>query len=220
MGKDEIFNVIEHSGIVAGMRGNFPPEIALQVCNTLFNEDINVFEFTLNSVQAVEAMQAVRSELGEDIAVGMGTVLSIEDAKTCIDAGANYIMSPAFQPEVVQYVEDAGVMMIPGVATPSEAVAAWAMGVKLLKLFPIGALGLDYFKAMFGPLSHMKFCCNGAMTAENAHALVQAGAVAVGMGGWLTGDGSWPDSKLRSRARILVNGIEAAKSGKEPLQQA
>ena len=82
-----------------------------------------------------------------------------------------------------------GVLMGPGVATPSEAVAAWNMGVKLLKLFPIGALGTDYFAAMFGPLKHMSFMCNGAMNDQNAREFLQAGAVACGMGGWLVGDG-------------------------------
>jgi 2-keto-3-deoxy-6-phosphogluconate aldolase len=81
------------------------------------------------------------------------------------------------------------------------------MGVKLLKIFPIGALGIDYFKAMFGPLDHMKFMCNGGMDADNAREFIQAGAIAVGMAGWLSGDGTWPESRLRSRARVLVNAV-------------
>ena len=101
----------------------------------------------------------------------------------------------------------ADLLVAPGVATPSEAVAAWEMGVKLLKIFPIGALGIDYFKAMFGPLDHMKFMCNGGMDADNAREFIQAGAIAVGMAGWLSGDGTWPESRLRSRARVLVNAV-------------
>jgi 2-dehydro-3-deoxyphosphogluconate aldolase/(4S)-4-hydroxy-2-oxoglutarate aldolase len=89
------------------------------------------------------------------------------------------------------------------------------MGVKLLKLFPIGTLGIDYFKAIFGPLDHMKFMCNGGMDADNSRELVQAGAVAVGMAGWLSGDGTWPESRLRSRARILVNAIATARGEPE-----
>lgn len=202
--------MIEDGGIVAGMRGAFPPDVAMRVCATLLDEDIDTFEFTLNSEQAIEGMQRVKQQLGEDVCVGMGTVLDVESARRVIDAGADFIMSPAFQPDVVDYVLSRDVLMVPGVTTPSEAVQAWATGIMLLKLFPIGALGIDYFKAMFAPLTHMKFTCNGAMNADNAREFIQAGAIAAGMSGWLTGDGSWPESRLRSRAHILVNAIAAA----------
>lgn len=210
MKDQEAYDLIEDGAIVAGMRGAFTPEVAKHVCDVLLEEDIDVFEFTMNSVQPIEAMQAVKEQFGDEVCAGMGTVLDIETAKKVLDAGADFIVSPAFQPEIVKYVMDAGVMIAPGVATPSEAVEAWDMGVKLLKLFPIGALGIDYFKAMFGPLDHMKFMCNGAMTADNARQFIEAGAIAAGMGGWLTGDATWTDSKLRSRARILVNAVASA----------
>ena len=133
--------------------------------------------------------------------------------RAVLDAGADFVVSPAFQPEVVRAVMERGVLVGPGVATPSEAVAAWGMGVKLLKLFPIGALGIDYFTALFGPLKHMTFMCNGAMNDQNAREFLQAGAVACGMGGWLVGDGSWSKSRLRSRAGILVNAARSARGG-------
>ncbi len=160
-------------------------------------------------------MQAVKAEYGDEACVGMGTVLDVETAQRVIDAGADFVVSPAFQPEVVLTVLASGILVAPGVATPSEAVEAWGMGVKLLKLFPIGALGIDYFKAMFGPLNHMTFMCNGAVNDQNSHEFIAAGAVAIGMGGWLVGDGTWSDSKLRSRARILVNAVESAREGHE-----
>jgi 2-dehydro-3-deoxyphosphogluconate aldolase/(4S)-4-hydroxy-2-oxoglutarate aldolase len=204
---DDVCNLIEHEIVVAGTRGMFPPDIALKVCGTLLEEGIKIFEFTLNSIEPIEAMQAVKKEFGDDVCVGMGTVLSVADAERSLDAGAEFIVSPAYQPNVVKYVMKQEILMAPGVTTPSEAVSAWNMGVKLLKLFPIGALGIDYFKAMFGPLDHMKFMCNGGMNADNARDFVQAGAVSVGMAGWLSGDGTWPESRLRSRARVLLNSV-------------
>jgi 2-dehydro-3-deoxyphosphogluconate aldolase/(4S)-4-hydroxy-2-oxoglutarate aldolase len=215
---EQTYQMILDGVIVAGMRGAFPPATALKVCQTMVEEEINLFEFTMNSEQPIEAMQAVKKEFGDAACVGMGTVLDIETAKRVIDAGADFIVSPAFQPEVVEYVMSQNVFMSPGVITPSEAVAAWAMGVKILKLFPIGSLGLDYFKAMFGPLDHMKFMCNGGMHDNNARELIQAGAVAVGMASWLTGDGTWTDSRLRSRARVLVNAVAVAK-GESPKEE-
>lgn len=219
MKAQEAYTMIEDTGVMAGCRGAFGPETALHVYSTLFAEGIKVFEFTMNSEQPIEAMQAVKKEFGDEAAVGMGTVLDVETAKKVLDAGADFIVSPAFQPEVVSFVVEKDILMGPGVITPSEAVAAWGMGVKLLKIFPIGALGIDYFKAMFGPLNHMNFMCNGAVNADNVREFIQAGAVAGGMASWLTGDGTWGDSKLRSRARVLLNSIASAR-GETPLQEA
>ena len=206
-------NHIKSSGIVAGMRGAFPPEVALAVAEVLMTEGINVFEMMMNSDEPIAAMAAVKAEFGAEACVGMGTVLDVESAHRVLDAGADFVVSPAFQPDVVTAVMARGVLMGPGVATPSEAVAAWDMGVPLIKLFPIGALGIDYFAAIFGPLKHMTFMCNGAINDQNARKFILAGAVACGMGAWLVGDGTWSKSQLRSRARILVNAVRSVKGG-------
>lgn len=212
MDASAVLDVIVETGVVAGMRGNFSPDVALQVCSVLFDEGIRCFEFTMNSVEPIAAMQAVKAEFGDNACVCMGTVLDTEAAQRVIDAGADFMVSPVFQPPIVEIALQNNILIAPGVATPTEAITAWEMGVQLLKLFPMGALGIDYFKAMFGPLSHMRYMCNGAMTDTNAQQFIQAGAVAAGMGGWLTGDGTWTDSKLRSRARVLLNAIEAARA--------
>lgn len=211
MSSQHAYQFVADSGIIAGFRGAFPADIALKTCSILLEEEINCFEFTMNSQDPIEAMQAVKVEFGDDVCVGMGTVLDVATAEQVMDAGADFVVSPAFQPNVVQVVLDRDLLMAPGITTPSEAVAAWSMGVKLLKFFPVGALGIDYFKAVYGPLNHMKFMCNGAMNDENAREFIQAGATAAGMGGWLTGDGTWTDSRLRSRARILVNAIASGR---------
>jgi len=213
MNSDDALRAIQSSGIVAGMRGAFPPDVALGVSDTLMSEGINVFELMMNSQEPIAAMQALKAEYGEDACVGMGTVLDVDTAHAVLDAGADFVVSPAFQPDVVAAVQLRDVLVGPGVATPSEAVAAWDMGVKLLKLFPIGALGIDYYRAMFGPLKHMSFMCNGAMDDHNAREFIGAGALACGMGGWLVGDGAWSKSRLRSRARILTNAVASARDG-------
>ena len=213
MDSDSALNAIKSSGIVAGMRGAFPPDVALGVADVLMNEGISVFEMMMNSEEPLAAMRAVKAEFGAAACVGMGTVLDVESANRALDAGADFVVSPAFQPEVVETVMARGVLMGPGVATPTEAVAAWGMGAPLIKIFPIGALGVDYFKAIFGPLKHMTFMCNGAINDQNARAFMLAGAVACGMGPWLVGDGTWGKSQLRSRARILVNAVASARAG-------
>lgn len=202
------YDLIIDTRIIAGLRGEFMPEVAIRTARTLLDYGIQVFEFTMNSTQPITAMQAVKREFGDAVCVGMGTVLDVETARRVLDAGAEFVVSPAFQPEVVETVMKSNVLVAPGVTTPTEAVHAWDMGVKMLKLFPIGALGLDYFKAMFAPLNHMKFMCNGGMNAENAGQFIQAGAVACGMAGWLTGDGHMDESLMRRRAEQLVQAVQ------------
>lgn len=212
MPAQEAFEWFEDGAIVAGMRGAFPPEVALKTCDILLDEDIDCFEFTMNSEKPIAAMQAVKERFKDEVCVGMGTVLDIETAQKVIDAGADFIVSPVLQSDIVKHLVEKDILICPGVMTPSEAVQAWALNVKLLKLFPIGALGIDYFKALYAPLNHIKFMCNGAMNDKNAREFVQAGAVAAGMGSWLTGDGTWTETRLRSRAKVLVNSVASAQS--------
>lgn len=205
-------DMIAKTGLMAGMRGDFPPDKALRMAEVLMAEGINNFEFLMNSVEPIAAMQAVKREYGDAVCAGMGTVLDAETARRVLDAGADFIVSPGFQPAVVQTVLDAGTLFAPGVTTSSEAVNAWEMGVPLLKLFPIGVLGLEYFKAMLGPLSHMKFMCNGGMNADNAPQFIEAGAVACGMAGWLTGTGDLPLETVRERAHKLRAAVDAVRA--------
>jgi 2-dehydro-3-deoxyphosphogluconate aldolase / (4S)-4-hydroxy-2-oxoglutarate aldolase len=205
-----LLETIKQDGVVAVTRGNFPPEVVLPLAETLLNEEIHSLELTINSVQPLESLRALKREFGDRLAVGMGTVLKEDDARASLDAGADFIVSPAFQPNIVRLVQDAGRPMITGVMTPTEAVQAWEMGLELLKLFPIGALGIEYFKAFFAPLDHMRFMCNGAMNERNTIEFLRAGAFAVGMGGWLTGDGTWSTDQIRQRARTLKAAIYTA----------
>src|SRR5262249_25310348 len=130
MDTESAFGYVERGGLMAGLRGHFPPDHALKVTHVLVEEGINVFEFTMNSNQAIEAMQAAKREYGDDACVGMGTVLDADLAARVLDAGADFIVSPALSPAVVKAAQAADVLVAPGVITPTEIVDAWAMGVK------------------------------------------------------------------------------------------
>jgi 2-dehydro-3-deoxyphosphogluconate aldolase/(4S)-4-hydroxy-2-oxoglutarate aldolase len=214
-----VYTFLEQGALMAGMRGQFTSDVALATTAVLMAEDIKVFELTMNSVEPIAVMKAVKREYGDEACVGMGTVLSVDSARRVLDAGADFIVSPAFQPDVVQTALDADVFVAPGVNTPSECVAAWGMGAKMLKLFPVGTLGVEYFNAIFGPLGHMKFMCNGGMNGENVPQFLRAGAFACGMAGWLTGNGTMPEETIQRRARLLREAVRAARSGSKAGRQ-
>ncbi|MFN8376896.1 MAG: bifunctional 4-hydroxy-2-oxoglutarate aldolase/2-dehydro-3-deoxy-phosphogluconate aldolase [Anaerolineae bacterium] len=141
MNIDTARTLIESSAIVAVMRGHFPPQIALAVAQTLLECDISIFRLTVNSEQPFEAMRALKREFGMNAAIGMGTVLDVDNAQRALDEGADFVVAPSFSREVVRLVLDAGVMMIPGVMTPSECVDAWALGVPLRSAVSGGRTG-------------------------------------------------------------------------------
>ncbi len=210
---------IEQSGLMAGMRGKFPPEVALDYVDVLLESaQIDVLEFTMNSERPLEAMQAAKKRYGDRVLSGMGTVLDAEMAQRVIDAGGDYIIAPSFNREVIEVGHRAGLLVVPGVMTPTECVDAWATGAKLLKIFPIGALGLEYFKSVRGPLSHIKFICNGGMVDTNIADFLKAGAVACGMAGWLTGTGTMPLDEVAQRGRTLREIVTSVRTGK-PVRQ-
>ncbi len=213
MNTEAAYNCVERSGIMAGMRGHFPPDNALRIAGVLVEEGINVFELTMNSDQAIESMQAIKREFGDDVCSGMGTVLDADTARRVLDAQPDFIVSPAFSREVVKTAQAGDVLVAPGVITPTEIVDAWAMDVKLLKIFPIGSLGLDYFKAVRGPLNHVKLMCNGGTNDVTVREFMEAGAVACGLASWLTGTGNMPLDTIRHRARTLRTIVDDIHSG-------
>ena len=211
MDAKQAFQGIEACGIMAGMRGAFVPDTALRVCETMLNNGINIFEFTYNSEQPVEAMVAVKRAFGDSAVVGMGTVLNLDTAQRVLAANPDFVVSPSSSAAVINTVLAAKVLVAPGVMTPTEIVNAWDMGVQLVKLFPIGTLGVDHFKQIRGPLDHVKYLCNGGMSDVNVGDFIRAGAVACGLGSWLTGDSTAPLERIGQRSRILREIVDAAR---------
>jgi 2-dehydro-3-deoxyphosphogluconate aldolase/(4S)-4-hydroxy-2-oxoglutarate aldolase len=213
MNTETAYGYIKRCGLVAVMRGDFPAERALEIARVLVAEGINVFEMTMNSDGAIEAMQTIKHEFGEDVASGMGTVLDVQAATRALEAEPDFVVSPSFNPGVVKAAQAVDVLVAPGVITPTEIVDAWATGVKLLKIFPIGSLGLDYFKSIRAPLDHINMMCNGGTNDVTVREFMQAGAVACGMAGWLVGDGRMSQDTIRHRARTLRQIVDGVRSG-------
>ena len=171
---------------------------ALPLAEALAEGGINSLEVTMESGEAIAAILAL-AESGA--VVGAGTVMTVEEAGAAVDAGATFLVSPHFDPYLVEWAMDSGVAHLPGIMTPTEAASAMSMGVTTVKLFPAGPGGPELIRALHGPFPELRIVPTGGVTAGNAAEFMAAGAIAVGVGSWLTG-GEDPGEVTR-RARQL-----------------
>jgi Entner-Doudoroff aldolase len=137
-----------------------------------------VCEFTLTVPGALELVRAFRARPG--LVVGAGTVLSPEQARAAVDAGAQFLVSPVVDPEVITEAARLGVAMMPGCATPTEMLAAHRAGAPLQKLFPAPGTGPAWVAQTLGPMPFLRIVPTSGVTVENAGAYLAAGAFAVG----------------------------------------
>lgn len=156
---------------------------AVEVARALLSGGVSVMEFTLTGRGALEAIEAVRRELGAEACVGVGSVLRPEEATSAIEAGAEFVVTPAFRPAVIDACLGRGTLVLSGGLTPSELLAAHEAGAELVKLFPARLGGPAYLKDVLAPLPFLKIVPTGGVSAENARDYLAAGAAALGIGG-------------------------------------
>ncbi|MBU9739167.1 bifunctional 4-hydroxy-2-oxoglutarate aldolase/2-dehydro-3-deoxy-phosphogluconate aldolase [Diplocloster agilis] len=133
--------------------------------------------------QTYEMIRCLKETFAAGICLGAGTVLSGQEVKACVEAGAEYIISPNKNPDVIRKTKEAGKISIPGALTPTEMTEAWEAGADIVKLFPAGILGLDYIKAVRGPLKHIPVSAVGGVTPGNCRDFIEAGCSSIGVGG-------------------------------------
>ncbi len=210
--RDAVLDVITTTGIVAIIRRTAPFD-AVVLSEALAKGGVRILEITLNSHDALRAIEQVRRHDIADIIVGAGTVRNARDARAAIDAGAEFLVSPNFNAGAVGVANAAGLAMLPGVATPTEAVAAFESGCKILKLFPAAALGANYLKLMRDPLPDIKFMATGGIDNTNMADFFRAGAVAVGLGSSLVGKQDESADTIRKRAEEVIRTVAEARNG-------
>jgi len=175
---------------------------------------VRIVEVTVTIPGALEAMAALGAKLERRVLMGAGSVLDAETARLAILAGARFVVGPTFRPAVVELCHRYDVLAIPGAYTPTEILSASEAGADLVKLFPAVALGPGYLKNVLGPLPDVRLVPTGGVTAENAAELLDAGAVAVGVGGSLI-DGAavarGDYARVTEAARRLTSAISAAR---------
>ncbi len=198
--KQQVIHAIGQTGVIAIVRGSAPEDI-LPLAWALYEGGIRVLEVTCNTRGYLASIAALSAELGDKMWIGAGTVINPIMAQLVLDAGANFVLAPDFNPEVVRLVHEKRKLMIPAVATPTEILQACRLGVDLLKLFPANGLGLDYLKELQGPLDNLAIIPVGGITLDNMPDFCQAGAFALGIGSELIkkdliSTGQWSELSL------------------------
>src|SRR5471030_2510556 len=170
--------ILEHK-IVAIIRGANPADV-LKIAEALYAGGIRILEITMNSQAPLEAIMEVADKLGDKMVIGAGTVLDTESAKAAIEAGAQFILSPIVDIDVIKTAKSYGAVVIPGAHTPTEIVYAFKNGGDIIKVFP--AMSPGYIKDILGPLPHIPLLPTGGVSLENIKQYKQAGAVGFGIG--------------------------------------
>ncbi|MBB2942644.1 2-dehydro-3-deoxyphosphogluconate aldolase/(4S)-4-hydroxy-2-oxoglutarate aldolase [Actinoplanes lutulentus] len=204
---DPVSAAIADAGLVAILRA--PTAAAFSaVADVLVTAGVTALEITLTSHGALEAIAGLRRQLPSTVQVGAGTVLTDDDAKAAVGAGATFLVSPASVPIATD------VPFYPGTFSPTEIFAAYRAGAPLIKLFPAGGLGPSYLRDLRGPLPDVRVMPTGGIGLGDIAKWLEVGAAAVGVGGPLIGDAASGGSltALAARARHAVGAVAYARS--------
>lgn len=179
----DLQRVIE-CGIVAVVRFADPGPL-VEVMRALADGGVIVAEVTFTVPNAIDVIREAKKQLGDRVLLGAGTVLDPETARAAILAGAEFIVAPCVNLEVIKLCRRYDKLVMPGALTPTEIVAAWEAGADIVKVFPADIVGPAFFKAMRGPLPQVKLMPTGGVDLNTASEFLKAGAVCLGIGGQL-----------------------------------
>ncbi|MDE2931671.1 MAG: bifunctional 4-hydroxy-2-oxoglutarate aldolase/2-dehydro-3-deoxy-phosphogluconate aldolase [Chloroflexota bacterium] len=205
------------AGMVMIIRG-VPPDWAVPIGEALLAADVDVMEITLNTPHALDMIAALHDALGDEMAIGAGTVLSVADAENALAAGAAFFVSPHLDAEIVRFANDHDCMVVPGAFTPTEVFTALRAGADIVKVFPANIVGPRFFRDLQGPFGEIPLLPTGGVTVENAGTYIKSGALALGVGAgllnWQQLDGQF--ARVTAATRALRAAIMQARqeSGK------
>ncbi|WP_338895057.1 bifunctional 4-hydroxy-2-oxoglutarate aldolase/2-dehydro-3-deoxy-phosphogluconate aldolase [Streptomyces sp. TG1A-60] len=182
------------------------------VARALADGGITCLEVTLTTSGALQALAAIRDELGPEVAVGAGTVITTGHARDSLAAGAEFLVAPVVDTEVIRGAADSGIPCYPGAWTPTEVSTAWRAGAAAVKLFPASTGGPDHLRQLRAPLPDVPLLAVGGVGVDQARDYLTAGACAVGIGSPLLRGADRdpaPESldALTARARTLLDAI-------------
>jgi 2-dehydro-3-deoxyphosphogluconate aldolase / (4S)-4-hydroxy-2-oxoglutarate aldolase len=216
--KEAIRARIEEIGIVPSVRLS-STEDALFAAEAVCSSGIPIVEVTMTVPGAVKIIHSLTAG-SPDLIAGAGSVLDVETARRCLDAGARFLTTTGLDLEVIEFAQKKNVVVFPGACTPTEIIAAWKAGADFVKVFPCSAMGgAGYIRALRGPFPTIPFIAAGGVNQTTVAEFILAGANAVGIGGDLIHqeairrrERDW----IRELSRRYVGIIKQARSEKVP----
>jgi 2-dehydro-3-deoxyphosphogluconate aldolase/(4S)-4-hydroxy-2-oxoglutarate aldolase len=210
MSKAEVLNRIKTEKVIALIRADSSASL-LDCARALSAGGLNCIELTMTTPGALELCALVSRELPQ-VLLGLGTVLDAATAQAGIAAGAKFIVTPAVRPTVIAACKEAGVPILSGALTPTEAYTAWDLGSDIIKVFPAEFFGPAYIKSLKAPFPKIEFMPTGGVTPETVGDFLKAGAFATAAGSSLVAAaalkaGDW--AAITARAKVFVAAANA-----------
>lgn len=216
MAHDRVLEILRREKIIAILRG-IPGGRVAGTAKALLEGGIRCLEVAFDHTSkegirdTLQSIRLLRDQSEPGLLIGAGTVLTPEEVVLAREAGAQYIISPDMNPEVIRLTRSLDLVSIPGAYSPTEAVAAHRAGADIVKLFPAGLLGPEYFRAVMGPLGHIPFSAVGNIDASNLYEFLEAGVTSFGIGGSMVDQEAVREGnfkKLTETARKLTGEME------------
>jgi 2-dehydro-3-deoxyphosphogluconate aldolase/(4S)-4-hydroxy-2-oxoglutarate aldolase len=196
MTKAQVAARIVEIGIVPVVRATSDKN-AILAAEAVCQGGIPIVEMTMTVPGAIEVIAQLVKSIGSEVLIGAGTVLDVETARRCIDAGAEFIVSPGLDVETIAFVNRLGNLMIAGALTPTEVIRAWKSGSDFVKIFPCGAVGgAKYIKSIKAPLPQVPLIPTGGVNLNTAAEFIRAGAAALGIGSELVSSSALASGNL------------------------
>ncbi len=215
MSKETHLRQVLNCGLVAVVRSPDSQQL-VEVVRALADGGVCVAEITMTVPNALDVLRQVRQQLGDRVLLGAGTVLDAETARAVLLAGAEFIVAPTVNLEVIRLCQRYDKLVMPGAFTPTEILTAWEAGADIVKVFPADVVGPAFFKALKGPLPQIRLMPTGGVDLQTAAAFLQAGACCLGVGGQLVEPKAVAErnfDRIRELARQYVAIVKQTRGG-------
>jgi 2-dehydro-3-deoxyphosphogluconate aldolase/(4S)-4-hydroxy-2-oxoglutarate aldolase len=215
MHRTEVLQRIRNTGLIPVVRAE-SAAMAMRAAEAIKLAGVDILEVTMTVPGAIDVISKLVATFENEMVIGAGTVLDVETANKCIQAGAQFIVSPALNEETIAFCQAREVAVFPGALTPTEVLRAWNAGADAVKVFPAGAVGgARYLKALKAPLPQIELVPTGGVSLKTAGDFVKAGALALGVGADLVDTKALRENRdevITERARQFLEIVREARA--------
>lgn len=213
MKKADIRELVINNPVLAIMRG-VPKERIIDYAGAIVDGGIGFFEVALNSPDVLSEIAMLRKHFGDSVCIGAGTAITVERAKAAIEAGAQFLLSPSTNEDVLQYCHGEGIAIMPGALTPTDVSLCLRYGFDTIKLFPAGDMPMSYVKSLKGPFDETEYVAIGGVNSSNAADFIKAGYIGIGLGSNLMPKDAIKMGDYKTASESVYNILESVRKAK------